>query len=152
VRVVLVREGKRAQGFDVALVTTDVETSPAEAVARYAERWAIEVGLQEAKQVLGVGEARSRSEKAVLRTVPFGLLCQSLTVAWYALHGEAEQDVRRRCLSAPWYRQKRRPAFAGTLVALRREIMSAQYTQERPRRGGTAEITHPIPHSARPAA
>ena len=102
--------------------------------------------------MLGVGEARSRSEQAVLRTVPFGLLCQSLTIAWYALNGQAEQDVRRRRLSAPWYRQKRQPSFADMLVALRREIMRAQYTQGRPRQGGSAEITHPIPHSARPAA
>ena len=151
-RVVLVREEKRKAGFDVALVTTDVKAPPAEAVARYAERWAIEVSFQDAKQVLGVGEARSRTEKAVLRTVPFGLLCQSLTVAWYARNGEAEKDVGRRRLSAPWYRQKRQPSFADMLVALRREIICAQYTQERSRRGGSAKTTHPIPHSARLAA
>lgn len=51
-----------------------MEASPEQVVARYAERWAIEVSFQEAKHVLGVGEARSRTEKAVLRTVPFGLL------------------------------------------------------------------------------
>ena len=151
-RVVLVREGKRAQGFDVALVTTDVKAAPGEIVARYAERWAIEVSFQDAKQVLGVGEARSRSEQAVLRTVPFGMLCQSLTVAWYALNGEAEEDVRRRRLTAPWYRQKRQPAFADMLVALRREIMRAQYMQGRPREGGSAKIAQPMPRSARPAA
>ena len=99
-----------------------------------------------------VGEARSRSEQAVLRTVPFGLLCQSLTVAWYALNGEAEEDVRRRRLSAPWYRQKSQPAFADMLVALRREMSSAEYTQGLPREGRSAEITHPSAHSARPAA
>lgn len=152
VRVVLVREGKRTQGFDVALITTDLTAAPAEVVARYAERWAIEVGFQEAEQVLGVGEARSRSEQAVLRSVPFGMLCQSLTIAWYALNGQARQDVRRRRLSAPWYRQKREPAFADMLIALRREIVRAQYSQGRPRRGADAEITHPISHSARPAA
>ena len=152
VRVVLVRELKRAKGFDVALVTTDVKAPPEQAVARYAERWAIEVSFQDAKQVLGVGEARSRSQQAVLRTVPFGLLCQSLTVAWYALNGEAEEDVRRRRLSAPWYRQKSQPAFADMLVALRREISSAQKTQERPQRGRSAKTTHQMPHSARPAA
>ena len=151
-RVVLVRELKRKEGFDVALITTDMEASPEQVVARYTERWAIEVGFQEAKQALGVGEARSRTEQAVLRTVPFGLLCQSLTVARYALNGEAEEDVRRRRLSAPWYRQKRRPAFADMLAALRREIISAEYTQGPPREGGSAEITHPMPHSARPAA
>ena len=102
--------------------------------------------------MLGVGEARSRTEKAVLRTVPFGMLCQSLTVAWYALYGEAEQDVRRRRLSAPWYRQKRQPSFADMLVALRREIICAQYMQGRPREGRSAIITQPIPRSARPAA
>ena len=102
--------------------------------------------------MLGVGEARSRSEKAVLRTVPFGMLCQSLTIAWYALYGEAEKDVRRRRLTAPWYRQKREPSFADMLVALRREIICAQYIQGLPQRGGTAKITHPSLHSARPAA
>jgi len=152
VRVVLVRELKRAKGFDVALVTTDVKAPPEQAVARYAERWAIEVSFQDAKQVLGVGEARSRSQQAVLRTVPFGLLCQSLTVAWYALNGEAEEDVRRRRLSAPWYRQKSQPAFADMLVALRREMSSAEYTQGLPREGRSAEITHPSAHSARSAA
>ena len=64
----------------------------------------------------------------------------------------AEEDVRRRRLNAPWYRQKRRPSFADMLAAPRREIISAQYTQERSRRGGTAEITHPSVHSARAAA
>jgi len=149
---VLVREGKRAEGFDVALVTTDVSAAPGEIVARYAERWAIEVSFQDAKQVLGVGEARNRSQQAVLRTVPFGLLCQSLTVAWYALNGEAEQDVRQRRQSAPWYRQKHQPAFADMLVALRREIICAQYLQGLPREGRRAKITQPMPQSARPAA
>jgi len=152
VRVVLVREGKRKAGFDVALVTTDMEASPEQVVARYTGRWAIEVGFQEARQALGVGEARNRTEKAVLRTVPFGMLCQSLTVAWYALNGEAEEDVRRRRLSAPWYRQKRRPSSADMLAALRREIVSAEYTQGPPREGRSAETTQPMPHSARPAA
>ena len=48
-------------------------------------------------------------------------------------------NVRRRRLSAPWYRQKRQPSFADMLVALRREIISAQYTQGLPREGRSAD-------------
>jgi len=38
------------------------------------------------------------------------------------------------------------------LAALRREIISAEYTQERSREGGTAKTTQPMPQSARQAA
>jgi hypothetical protein len=78
-------------------------------IARYAERWAIEVSIQDAKHVTGVGEARNHTECAVLRTVPFGFLCQTITIAWYALAGQAERDFERRRRRAPWYRDKRAP-------------------------------------------
>jgi hypothetical protein len=39
------------------------------------------------KNILGVGQARNRTTKAVQRTVPFGLFCHSILIVWYALHG-----------------------------------------------------------------
>jgi hypothetical protein len=43
VQVVLVRD-KSASGYDLALVTTNLNAIPAQAIERYAARWSIEVG------------------------------------------------------------------------------------------------------------
>src|SRR6185312_11613487 len=53
---------------------------------RYASRWGIEQAFADARQIMGVGEARSRIRRAVERTVPFGLICFSVVTVWYALH------------------------------------------------------------------
>lgn len=143
VRVVLLREPGRTDGFDIALVTTAVHQAAEDIVARYAERWAIEVSFQDAKQVIGVGEARNRTEAAVLRTVPFGFLCQTLTICWYALCGEADRDVARRRRLAPWYHQKRAPSFADMLTGLRREIIREQFRQRPPANSTRPEFAAP---------
>jgi hypothetical protein len=103
VRVILVRDPARRlrTGYDLALVSTDL-TSPADQlVARYATRWAIEVAFADAKQITGVGQARNRSPRAVQRTVPFGLLTQSLVVVWYTLHGHHPHVTAERRHQAP---------------------------------------------------
>lgn len=101
VRVVIVREPADSDGYQIALISTDLDSGPARIIARYADRWSIEVCFQDAKHVVGVGQARNRVKLAVQRTVPFGLLCQSVTIAWYALHGDPAADVRARRLHAP---------------------------------------------------
>lgn len=129
VRVVIVREPADAEGYRIALITTDIEAAVAEIVAHYADRWSIEVAFQDAKQTVGVGEARNRVGPAVERTVPFGLLCQSLAVAWYALNADPTADVDRRRREAPWYSQKRDPSMLDILAALRRELIRAEFRQ-----------------------
>lgn len=64
VRVVLAREPGDAEGYRIALISTDVKAAPAELLARYGERWSIEVAFQDAKHVVGVGEARNRVPRA----------------------------------------------------------------------------------------
>ena len=108
-------------------VSTDRKATPAELVERYAARWNVEVLFEEARQVAGVGQARNRVRKAVERTVPFGLVCVSLVVVWYALHGQPALDVAARRALAPWYTAKRAPSFADMHAALRRAIIAAQY-------------------------
>ena len=144
VRVAIVREPDDAEGYRVALISTDLEAPAAEIVARYADRWSIEVAFQDAKQTVGVGEARNRVRRAVERTVPFGLICQSLAVAWYALHADPAADVARRRRIAPWYPQKRDPSMLDVLAALRRELIRAEFRQG----AGRAPLPRQIP--ARP--
>ena len=94
-RVILVRDDKPRtrdrddRGYGLPLVTTDLESSAEDLVARYASRWGIEQAFADARQIVGVGEARNRTRRAVERTVPFGLICFSMVTVWYALHGHA---------------------------------------------------------------
>jgi hypothetical protein len=112
VRVILVKNTGRTtktsttNGYDIALVTTDLTDTAAEIIARYAARWAIEVTFFDVKNILGAGEARNRVPKAVQRTVPFGLLCHSILIIWYALHGHDQDDAAQRRARAPWYKTK----------------------------------------------
>jgi hypothetical protein len=86
VRVMLLRDDTTDTGYDLALVTTDLTSGPAGLITRYARRWSIEVTFAEARNLLGAGQAHNRTRAAVERTVPFGLYCYTITVAWYALH------------------------------------------------------------------
>jgi hypothetical protein len=145
VRVVLVKDSKRADGYDIALITMDIHSTPAQIIERYDERWAIEVSYEDAKQITGVGQARNRVQKAVERTVPYGFLCQTIAITWYALHGSAEQDVQRRRQHARWYTQKRFPSYQDMLSSLRRSIIAAQYLPVTPRRSIRQETPNPPP-------
>lgn len=140
VRVLIARTPERKDGFDLALVTTDRSLGAKEIIERYALRWSIEVSFQDAKQLTGVGEARNRSRRAVERTVPFGFLCQTLVVAWYALNGHARADVLGRRRHAPWYRHKRAPSYQDMLVSLRRALIAVEYRPDPPGEGDPREI------------
>jgi hypothetical protein len=91
----------------------------------------MEVLFEEARQLAGVGQARNRTPTAVNRTVPFGLVCLSLTVVWYALYGQPAVDVAARRAAAPWYQTKHAPSVADLLGALRRVLIAAQFRPSR---------------------
>jgi hypothetical protein len=140
VQVVLVRD-KSKTGYDVALITTDLAASAAVVIERYASRWSIEVAIEDAKQLGGVGQARNRLERAVQRTVPFALVVNTLAICWYATAGHDPEDVEATRALAPWYRQKAQPSVLDMLAKLRRVIIAAQYRQEDPQPPTPQEIT-----------
>jgi hypothetical protein len=80
VTVLLVRDPSSNEPYDLALVSTDLDQTSVELIEHFACRWSIEIAFEDAKQLAGVGEARNRTEQAVKRTAPFGLLCLSLTI------------------------------------------------------------------------
>jgi hypothetical protein len=115
VRVILVTDTGRTTktsttGYDIALITT-----------------AIEVTFFDVKNILGVGEARNRVPKAVQRTVPFGLFCHSVPIAWYVLHGHHQDDPAQRRASAPWFTTKAEPSTLDMLVKLRRQLIATRF-------------------------
>jgi hypothetical protein len=124
VRLVLVRDQNSSKPYDLALVTTDMDSDPAQIVARYSWRWQIELLFLQLKQVLGVGQARNRVQRAVERTVPFGLAVYTITVIWYALNGRHHDDLAQRRTTAPWLADKTTVSFEDMHTALRRELLN----------------------------
>ncbi|MBS2531613.1 transposase [Catenulispora sp. NF23] len=140
VHVILLRDDATDTGYDLALVTTDLAATAADLIRRYARRWSIEVTFAEARDLLGVGQARNRAENAVRRTVPFGLYCYSITVVWYALHGHHRNDAADHRAARPWYTAKTDPAFSDMLAKLRRVIIAARFMANDQVRPTDAEI------------
>jgi len=65
-------------------------------------RGTVEVCFREARQGAGVGQAQNRVRDAVERTVPFGLVCDSLAFVWYTQHGHPAADLTARRALACW--------------------------------------------------
>jgi DDE superfamily endonuclease len=151
VKVILIRNPGRTEGFDVAIASTDTDIAAPELLSRYDSRWTIETAHQEGK-AHGVGQARNRVQKAVQRTVPFGFLCQTITIAWYQLHGDPQADLDARRRNAPWYRQKATVSYADMLAAIRRELIRQEFWAQAPPITTTPKLTQPQSPSAHAAA
>jgi hypothetical protein len=149
--IMLIRKPDRPDGFDIALASTDSDATSAQLIARYDGRWTIETAHQEAK-AHGVGQARNRVRRAVERTVPFGFLCQTITIAWYALYGDPDGDLDAHRRAAPWYRQKATISYSDMVAALRRELIRHEYWAQAPAATTTPQITPAWSPSALTAA
>ncbi|MGH3125572.1 MAG: hypothetical protein ACRDND_31730, partial [Streptosporangiaceae bacterium] len=140
-RLVLVREPGSAKPYDLGLFTLDTGADPAAVPERHSWRWAIEPSNATGKQLLGVGDACNRTEKAVERTVPFGFLIQSLLFVWHARAADSLADVIGRRARCPWYRTKTSPAPADMLARLRSEFPSARISANWPGQDQPEQIT-----------
>ena len=130
VTVILIRD-KSKTGYDITLITTEKNPEITQVIERYAARWAIEVAIEDARQLFGAGQARNRTAAAVERTVPFMLACQALTICWYATAGHHPADAGARRLDAPWYTSKTEPSTADMTAKIRRVIIAAKFKRLR---------------------
>jgi hypothetical protein len=94
--------------------------------------WRIEPSNASGKQQAGVGQARNRLPRAVERTVPFGMIVQSMVITWYALYGYDPADVTDRAIAQPWYQTKTEPSFEDMILKLRKTIIAARFTTVTP--------------------
>ncbi|MCQ4043256.1 hypothetical protein ACFOSC_20400 [Streptantibioticus rubrisoli] len=137
-RVVLVRDNtprtrdRDDRGYGLPLVTTDLTSTPEELVARYAARWCIELAFFDARQTLGVGQARNRTRRAVERTVQFGLLCLSLVIIWYTTAGYSPADAAEHGSRSRWYTTKAEPSFGDMAIKLRRVLIADRFRPSHP--------------------
>lgn len=151
VQVILVREHHHTK-LAVAIISTDPAATPGQLIARYAQRWTIETCFHDAKSITGVGQARNRTPRAVARTVPFGLLCHTIAITWYALHGNPTADVQRHRQHAPWYQTKRDPSTTDILASLRRELIKAEFQRQHPHNPKHQQNPAPATTQPQPAA
>jgi hypothetical protein len=142
IKVLLVRNPHNTEGFDIAIASTDTTADAGELISRYDSRWVIETVHQEAKNH-GVGDARNRVKLAVERTVPFGFLTMTITIAWYQLCGDPQADLKERRRQAPWYRQKTTVSYVDMLAALRRELIRDEYWAQAHRITNHTQIREP---------
>jgi len=138
VRLILLRDSSKY--YDLALITTDLTSAPEQIITAYAARWSIEVIFQQARENLGVGQARNRTAHAVERTVPFGLTSYTLTILWYTAHANPDTDVTTHRRLSPWYRTKTEPSFQNMLDTLRRVIIADQFSPGSPGHATIEEI------------
>ena len=139
-RLILVKDEDKPCGYQLALLTTDLQASAGQIVERYSERWPIEVAFEEGKVIFGIGDARNRAKTAVERTVPFQFIAMGVTITWYALSGHHPNDVKEHQDRAPWYATKVAPSFADMLAKARRVIIACQFHPGTGRTPTPAEI------------
>ncbi len=122
-RWVLLRD-PRGQFATQALLCTDQGASPEQILAWFAQRWQLEVTLEEARRHLGVETQRQWSDPALRRTTPALLgLFSLVTLAAHQRLGETAGPVRQ----AAWY-QKPAPTFADALALVRKELWAQEAT------------------------
>jgi hypothetical protein len=121
IRWVLLRD---PQGrFDPqALLCTDLARDPLQIVAWFVQRWQVEVTFREVRDHLGVETQRQWTDLAIARTTPCLLGLFSLVTL---LATRLSLRARLTVATAAWYRKKR-PTFADTLAAVRREVWREQ--------------------------
>jgi hypothetical protein len=121
IRWVLLRDPGRR--FDPqALLCTDLAQEPLQIVLWFVQRWQLEVTFREVRDHLGVETQRQWSDKAIARTTPCLLGLFSVVTLLAARLG---RHARLQVSAAAWYR-KRRPTFADTLAAVRRQLWREQ--------------------------
>jgi hypothetical protein len=136
VAVVLLRDPS-GSWRDEALLCTDVTLSVEEIVAGYCRRWSIEVAFHDAKQYLGMQDARVWCQASVQRAHPMALFCVSLAVLWYARYGQDLPEVRRE---RPWY-EAMGVTFTAMLGKLRLAIWGKRFSEGM---GERAAEPHPL--------
>jgi hypothetical protein len=123
-----------------ALVTTQLDHTPAQMVEWFVRRWTMEVTLEEARRHLGIETQRQWSDLAIGRTTPvlFGLY-SLVTLLAQGLPPAQTRPVR----TAAWY-AKPRPTFSDALAVVRRELWSQSHFSRSRTKSEVVEIPRPL--------
>lgn len=120
IRVVLVDEPK---GW-VAFFSTDPEASVADVLGCVADRFSLETGFRDVKDVVGAGQQQVRHVWASVGAFHLCLWTFTLTEAW--AWERAEETLVGHRSASPWDREPRRPSHADKRRAWRRELLGEE--------------------------
>ena len=139
VRLVIVRDPDGVEPDDY-FFTTDLHAAAVDVIARYADRWAIEVCFRDTKQDLGRQNPQSWKRKGPERAAALSLWLHAATWCWYLDTHPAGQTWTPR----PWYSAKSTPSFLDALAALRRVLWSQRITTMSCSKPDNTKITEAI--------
>src|SRR3954463_13643742 len=101
-----------------ALLSTDLEVAPGQAVQWFVQRWQLETTFAEVRAKLGVESQRQWSDPAIARTTPCLLALFSLVTLWAAdFYQRGQLPIRQ----SAWYR-KPQLTFSDTIAAVRQPL------------------------------
>jgi DDE superfamily endonuclease len=104
-----------------ALLSTDLEIAPGQAVQWFVRRWQLETTWAEVRAKVGVESQRQWSNLAIARTTPCLLgLFSLITLLASDLHRRGKLPLR----SSAWYR-KPRSTFSDTIAAVRQQLWTS---------------------------
>ena len=134
IRVVLVDEPDGWRAF----FCTDPEASVADILGLVADRFSLETGFRDLKQIVGAGQQQVRNRWANVGAFHLCLWTFTMTEAWAWDRSEEELVEHRQ--SSPWDDQPRRPSHADKRRACRREILVQEIKAVLPDATNRAEI------------
>jgi hypothetical protein len=123
-----------------AFLCTDQDAAPADILAWFVRRWAIEVTFAEARRHLGVETQRQWSDLAIARTTPVLLGLYSLVTLWA---DELRKSRKLLPLIAAWY-GKERITFSDALASVRRALWAEASLCTSPRQRDLVEVPRPV--------
>src|SRR3954451_17771668 len=119
-RWILIRDPQQ-QFRPQALLSTNLEVAPQQAIQWFVLRWQLETTYAEVRAKLGVESQRQWSDLAIARTTPCLLALFSLiTLLANDLHQRGKLSLR----SSAWY-NKRQLTFSDTIAAVRQQLWSS---------------------------
>ena len=117
IRVVRVDEPK---GW-VAFFGTDTAATVADILGCVADRFSLETGFRDLKEVVGAGQQQVRFVRASVGAFHLCLWTLTMTEAWAWSRGQKERAGHRS--ASPWDDESRRPSHADKRRAWRRELL-----------------------------
>jgi DDE superfamily endonuclease len=135
-RWILIRDPQQ-QFRPQALLSTNHEVSPEQAVQWFVRRWQLETTFAEVRAKLGVESQRQWSDRAIARTTPCLLALFSLVTL---LATDLHQRGKLRLRLSAWY-CKTQLTFADTIAAVRQQLWTGSLFASSPQRQDRLEIS-----------
>jgi hypothetical protein len=123
-----------------ALLSTNLEVTPQQAVQWFVLRWQLETTFAEVRAKLGVESQRQWNDLAIARTTPCLLaLFSCVTLLAADLHRRGKLQIRR----SAWY-LKPQLTFSDTIAAVREQLWACSLFAWSPQSPHQTETSHPL--------